>query len=152
MKRLSKWLKRIFLLLLIFFIGSNYIMYNHAYYFTHFVPKDIPKVKSQDLNKKGFWKKLKLAIFGVEIGKPRNKETPDSTYKEVIFGQHPRLHAWWIPCNKQPKGVVIMFHGYNSCKSSQLERARIVRQLGFHTFLVDLLACFLEYTFNVITT
>jgi alpha-beta hydrolase superfamily lysophospholipase len=30
-----------------------------------------------------------------------------------------------------------MFHGYSSSKSNQLDRAKVVRELGFHTFLVD---------------
>ncbi|MCH2021656.1 MAG: lysophospholipase [Saprospiraceae bacterium] len=135
---MRKWLKKVFWVLLLLFILTNYIMYNHAYYFTHFVPENIANLKSEDINNKSFWKKLTLAIWGIKIGKPQNTEKPDINYKEVTFGQHPKLHAWWIPCDKQAKGIFIIFHGYNSSKSSQLDRARVIRKLGFHTFLVDM--------------
>ncbi len=132
-----KWIKRIFYLFILFFIFTNYVLYNHAYYFTHFVNKELPKVKSQDINKKSFGEKLKLGIWGVELPKQQNLTKPDSLYEEAFIGAHPRLHTWWIPTNKEARGIIILFHGYNSCKSSQLERSRVFRKLGYHTFLVD---------------
>jgi len=135
--RLGKWIKRLFYLTIFLFISSNFIIYNHAYYFTHFVDKDLPKVTSQDINKKSLSEKIKLGIMGTEIPKPRNKVKPDSSFKEITMGNHPRLHAWWIPTSIPPKGIMIMFHGYSACKASLLERARVLRKLGYHTFLVD---------------
>jgi hypothetical protein len=133
----GKWLKRLFYLCLFLFISSNFVLYNHAYYFTHFVDKDLPKVTSQTIQSKSMLDKVKLGIFGVEIPKPRNKITPDSTYKVVTLGSKPQLHAWMIPTHLAPKGVLILFHGYSSSKSSLLERAKMLRKLGYHTFLVD---------------
>jgi alpha-beta hydrolase superfamily lysophospholipase len=134
---LGKWLKRLFFLFLFFFISSNFVLYNHAYYFTHFVDKDIPKVTSQTIQSKSTLDKIKLGIYGVEIPKPRNKTTPDSTFKVVLLGNKPQLHAWMIPTSVTPKGVMILFHGYSGSKSSLLERAKVFRKLGYHTFLVD---------------
>jgi alpha-beta hydrolase superfamily lysophospholipase len=134
---LGKWLKRLFFLFLFLFISSNFVLYNHAYYFTHFVDKDLPKVTSQTIGSKSMLDKIKLGIFGVEIPKPRNSITPDSTYKAVTLGSKPQLHAWMIQTHLPPKGVMILFHGYSVSKSSLLGRAKVLRRLGYHTFLVD---------------
>lgn len=134
---LGKWLKRLFYLFLFLFISSNFVLYNHAYYFTHFVDKDLPKVTSQTIQSKSLMDKIKLGIYGVEIPKPRNKTTPESAYKAVTLGSQPQLHAWMIPTQLNPKGVMILFHGYSVSKSSLLERAKVLRKLGYHTFLVD---------------
>ena len=127
---LTKWIKRLFYLFLFFFISSNFVLYNHAYYFTHFVDKDLPKVTSQTIAAKTMTEKIKLGVFGVEIPKPRNKVTPDSAYKVITLGSQPQLHAWMIPTHLPPKGVMILFHGYTASKSSLLERAKVFRKLG----------------------
>lgn len=132
-----KWLKRLLYLALFVFISSNFVIYNHAYNFTHFVDKDLPKVKTEDLAKKTLSEKINLGIYGVEIPKPRNTIQPDSDFKEVTFGKQPQLHAWWIPTTQTPKGIMLLFHGYSASKSSHLERAKVLRKLGYHTFLVD---------------
>ena len=134
---LSKWLKRLFYLSLFLFISANFVLYNHAYYFTHFVDKNLPKVTSQTIESKSMMEKIKLGVFGLQMPKPRNKVTPDSTYKVITLGSQPQLHAWMIPTHLPPKGVMILFHGYTSSKSALLERAKILRKLGYHTFLVD---------------
>lgn len=133
----TKWLKRLFYLFIFVFISSNFVLYNHAYYFTHFVDKDLPKVTSQTIQSKTMMEKIKLGIYGVEIPKPRNKVTPDSAYQVITLGRHPQLHAWMVPTHLPPKGVMILFHGYTASKSSLLERAKVLRKLGYHTFLVD---------------
>ena len=134
---LGKWLKRLFYLFLFLFISTNFVLYNHAYYFTHFVDKDLPKITSQTIAAKSMMEKLKLGIFGIEMPKPRNKVTPDSAYTVITLGRQPQLHAWMIPTHLAPKGVMILFHGYTGSKSSLLNRAKVFRKLGYHTFLVD---------------
>lgn len=133
----SKWLKRLVYLSIFVFISSNFVLYNHAYYFTHFVDKDLPKVTTATLDNKSLMDKIKLGIYGVEIPKPRNKTLPDSTYQAVTLGSQPQLHAWMLLTTQTPKGVMILFHGYSVSKSSLLERAKVLRKLGYHTFLVD---------------
>lgn len=135
---LWKWLKRLLYLLVCFFIGSNIILYNHAYYFTHFVDKDLPKITTQEVNKKTIGEKIKLGLCGVEIPKPRNNTKPNQDFKEISLGSQPQLNAWWIPTSKPAKGIMLLFHGYNSSKSAQLGHANVFRTLGYHTFLVDL--------------
>jgi len=134
---LGKSLKRLFYLFLFLFISTNFALYNHAYYFTHFVDKDLPKITSQTIASKSIVEKIKMGIFGIEIPKPRNKVSPDSAYTSIIIESSPQLHAWMIPTHLPPKGVMILFHGYTGSKSSLLDRANVFRKLGYHTFLVD---------------
>lgn len=134
---LGKWFKRLVYLSIFIFISSNVVLYNHAYYFTHFVDKDLPKVTSQTIQVMSMTDKIKLGLFGVEIPKPLNKVSPDSTFKAVTLGSNPQLHAWMIPTSVPPKGIMILFHGYSASKATLLERAKVLRKLGYHTFLVD---------------
>lgn len=137
-----RWLKRLFYLLLLLFIGLNVVIYNHAYKFTHFVEKDIPKFKATYAQDLGTWQdKAKLGLFGIETPKSKNTTTPRYKYEAVTLRDSLQLSAWWIPARtSRPKGTVILFHGYNSRKSAVLGPAGIFRSLGYHTFLVDLRA------------
>ncbi len=135
-----RWLKRLFYFAILLFVLTNVVLYNHAYNFTHFVDKDIPKLKATHAKDLGsFTDKLKLAFWGIEVPKSQNTSLPDSTFEAFTFGANPRLHAWWIASKQVPKakGVVILFHGYGGNKTGLLEPARVFRQLGYHTFLID---------------
>lgn len=136
--RFFKFLLRTTLwLCLLAFIGLNIVLYNHAYYFTHFTDKDIPKITSKDLKTKTTTERLELAFWGVELPKPKLKELPAVKYEEIWLEGEERLHGWWIPREDAAKGVVILCHGYQINKSSQLGRASVYHKLGYHTFLID---------------
>lgn len=47
------------------------------------------------------------------------------------------LHSWLIPADGEGKGIVLLFHGKDSNKSSLMHPAKILNQLGYHTLLVD---------------
>jgi alpha-beta hydrolase superfamily lysophospholipase len=47
-----------------------------------------------------------------------------------------RLEAWLLAPPK-PKGTVVLFHGYATCRSSLLEQGRAFHDLGFAAVLVD---------------
>lgn len=112
-------------------------MYNHAYNFTHFVDKDLPRITTQSLKQQSLEERLKLAFFGVEIPKSRNKIQPQRTFKTITIGASPQLHTWWMPIKQSPKGVVLLFHGYTSKKSNLLNNAYALQRLGYHCLLVD---------------
>ena len=132
-----KWIKRLSIAALLLFGLLNFIIYNHAYRLTHFVDKAVPKLNTEAIAKKSFWEKSKLAIMGTENPKLSKQRMPDSLFKAFTIGNHPRLHAWWTETNTAAKGVVLLFHGYNSNKSSMLNRSRVFRKLGYHCLLVD---------------
>lgn len=48
------------------------------------------------------------------------------------------LHSWLIPVsNQQAKGMVLLFHGKDNNKSSLMDSAEILYQMGYHSMLVD---------------
>jgi fermentation-respiration switch protein FrsA (DUF1100 family) len=46
------------------------------------------------------------------------------------------LHAWWLPVTKA-RGTVLLFHGNAGNISHRIEYARMFRELGYSTLLVD---------------
>lgn len=134
---MKKILKLLLFLSLVFIIVSNVVFYNHAYNFTHFVDKDIPKITTQSLKNQSLEERLKLAFFGVEIPKSNNKIEPQYPFKTVSIGSAPQLSAWWMLAPRNAKGVVVLLHGYTSKKSNLLNNAYVFRRLGYHCLLVD---------------
>lgn len=129
-----KWLLG---LSLVGIVTLNVVLYNHAYYFTHFTDKDIPRISRQAVQQQGWQERLKLGFFGVEIPKSRNKILPSAPFKTVNLMGTPQLEAWMIATDHPVRGVVLLFHGYTSQKSAHLDVAQTFRQMGYHTFLVD---------------
>ncbi len=130
--RWFRWFKWLLGLFLIGVIGLNVVLYNHAYYFTHFIDADIPRINSQTVQQQGWQERLKLGFFGVEIPKSRNKILPEVPFKTKQMMGTPQLEAWMIPTDRRAQGVVVLFHGYTSKKSAKLRVARAIRQVGYH--------------------
>lgn len=132
-----RWFRWLLGLFLMGIVVLNMVLYNHAYYFTHFTDKDIPRLNSQAVQQQSWQERLKLGFFGVEIPKSRNKILPSAPFKTIYLMGVPQLEAWMIPTDRPVQGVVLLFHGYTSKKSAQLGVAQAFRQMGYHTFLVD---------------
>lgn len=128
-------IKKIGLFSMIVFLLGNFIIYNHAYRFSHF-DKTEENVKTKKPEELSISAKIKTLIFGVNISKPKNKAYPTKTYETVTLKSNETLEAWHI---KMPdsKGTIIMFHGYSSSKSGLLSYAEAFNQKGYSTFLVD---------------
>lgn len=135
--RWSRGFKFLGFLVVLGIVLVNVVLYNHAYYFTHFVDKDLPRLTSAAIQQQPLQERLKLAFFGVEIPKSQNKITPSASYETITLAGNPSLEAWYIPTEQPVQGVVVLFHGYTSQKSSQLGNARTFRKMGYHTLLVD---------------
>lgn len=87
------------------------------------------------------WKKVSMLFIGVNIPKPLNSSGPaqwDLPHRVHRFKVNSvvELEAWYIP-RPQAKGLVLLFHGYASSKSSLLPEAKAFHELGYATFLVD---------------
>ncbi|MFK7797347.1 MAG: alpha/beta hydrolase [Aureispira sp.] len=134
---IKKVLKLLLFLSLVFMVVSNIILYNHAYNFTHFVDKDLPKITTQSVKDKSLEDRLKLAFLGVEIPKSNNTIEPQTPFKTITIGDFPTLHAWELNSSRSPKGIVLLFHGYTSKKSNMLNNAYVLQKLGYHCLLVD---------------
>ena len=135
--RWSKLLKWLLLLFLVLGILLNVVLYNHAYYFTHFGDQTLPRLTTAKVQQKPWSERLKLGFFGVEIPKSRNKITPAVPHKTVRILGTPALETWYIPTERPVRGIAALFHGYASSKASLLYPAEALRAMGYHTLLVD---------------
>ncbi len=131
MKTLLKYLKRTFLFL---FLLLNVVSCNHAYKFTHFAEKNISKSgKPEHLP---FTEKLKVIFWGISNPKPVNYHKPARTHETITIQSKEKLEAWLVS-PENPKGVVLLFHGYSGSKSGIINYAEEFHQKGYHTLLVD---------------
>lgn len=118
----------------IVFILMNVVAIFHAYKFTHFVDSSIEKTK--DPEKLTTSQKISTLIFGVNNPRPTNTKFPSIDFETVNLHSNRKIECWEIKTSN-PKGTVILFHGFSGKKSEMLENAEIFRKLGFNTFLVD---------------
>ena len=106
---------------------------------THFL-QDGPRTgKKETLS---LLQKLSVAALGVRIPKPRNEGTPIDRQMPFDTWTIPvepaiTLEAWAIR-RDDPKGVVLLFHGYADRKSSDLGEAKAFLDQGWAPVLVDL--------------
>lgn len=134
MKFYIKVLKRLLWIFLFIFIVMNLLSYFHAYKFTHFENSII--VKTKDVKLLSFSNKIKTIILGINNPRPIKKCIPKIFYETIKLKSNKEIEAWLIKA-KNPKGTVILFHGYSCEKSSMLDKAELFLKLGYSTFLVD---------------
>jgi uncharacterized protein len=120
------------------FVVFNIIAYNQAYTMTHFSEGGARTRKPEV--QKGM-AKFKVLLSGVNIPRPVNKSKPSDFGMEydvhsIPVGEDVLLEAWFMPC-EAAKGLVMLFHGYGSCKDKLLPEARAFHDLGYSTVLVD---------------
>ena len=85
--------------------------------------------------------KLTVILSGVNVPRPRIGSTPrdmNLPFETHRFasGDGATLEAWHIP-GKKERPLVVLFHGYVASKSTLLSAARVFRDLGYATLLVD---------------
>ncbi len=121
------------------FIVLNVFAYGHAYSMTHFSAAGVRTGRPETLT---LVQKLRVAAAGVELPKPRNEATP--------LDRGMPFETWTIPVERsvsleawsvravEPRGVVVLFHGYADRKSSILAEAKAFLAHGWSPVLVDL--------------
>lgn len=112
----------------------NVIAIFHSYKFTHFI--DSKTEKTKDPKKLTTGQKISTLIFGVNNPRPTNEKTPSTDFETIILNSNKKIECWHIKA-PNPKGTVILFHGFGGQKASLLDKAEIFREQGFNTFLVD---------------
>lgn len=119
----------------------NVIAYKHAHSMLNFRVDGVCKEGAAALP---LLQKLRVLFSGLPLQKPQNDEWPNDY--QLPFEVHKiesdglTLEAWMIPA-PEPKGTVVLFHGYGGSKSGVLGEAKGFHQLGYNTFLVDLRGC-----------
>jgi hypothetical protein len=119
-------------------VGANVLAYRHAHAFTRFASSGRRTPTAEALSAS---EKVKTLFAGPVIPRPTNRLTPSSVGLEYetrtfVTGDGVSLEAWLVPA-AQPRGLVVMFHGYADSKSSLLPEARALHELGWSTLLVD---------------
>ncbi len=126
--------RRFFWALLVLFVCTNIVAYQHAYKFTHFT-NDV-SARTKDPKALDAFSKVKLLFTGIDNPKPKNKRLPSQDYQTIKIESTEVLECWQINV-PNAKGTIIMFHGYAGEKSSLLERADEFLKQGYQIFLVD---------------
>src|SRR5262249_50052105 len=82
----------------------------------------------------------KVLLSGVTIPRSENRAGPDSvglSFETVrVPGGGRELEAWHLP-HAGGRALVLMFHGYTSCKCEMLAEAKAFHELGYVPLLVD---------------
>jgi alpha-beta hydrolase superfamily lysophospholipase len=127
-------IKRVWLATCLILVLMNVVAVVHAWKFTHFSLSEIPKISSPEaLSLAG---KLKALAFGVQNPKPRSAQKPETPYEVLNLQSNVQLETFHMPVTES-KGVVLIFHGYGSEKSSRLAQAAYFNSLGYAAILTD---------------
>lgn len=126
--------KRVFWISIVIFILMNVVAIFHAYKFTHFTELKVEKTKDAKSLTTG--QKITTLLFGVSNPRPENKAFPTGDYETIKLSSNREIECWSIK-TENPKGTVIVFHGFSGEKSSMLDKASVFGKLGFNTLLVD---------------
>lgn len=130
----KQFLKKVSWVILFIFLFMNVVAFFHAYKFTHFAGSSLSKTK--DPKQLTTLDKLEAAVFGVNNPRPIAKKIPTQDFQTIQIESNKMIACWWIK-SENPKGTIVLFHGYSGEKSSLLERANVFRDLGYNTLLVD---------------
>lgn len=131
------------LVLLAIFLFVNVLAYRHAYAMTHFVRGGRPKATPDDRpHPEGMsaWQKLGVLLGGLSLHRPENLVTPSAVgldYDTLTFpGETGALEGWYAP-HEDARGVVLIFHGYGSCKGEMLPEMKGFHDLGYACLAID---------------
>ncbi len=136
--RAGTWLKLLAVLLIVGFISMNAMAYMHASAMVEFTDSHTRTQSPEELS---LGAKFKVLLFGINLPRPENKQTP--TDKGLPYDTHRypgaeghTLEAWSIP-GANDDILIILFHGYADSKDTLLLTAKQLNELGFSTLLVD---------------
>lgn len=148
MRRAFRWCRRrwgrsLAVLVVCGLVGVNALAYQHAQAMTHFEVG--PPSAGASRRPASLLGKLRLALCGVRLSRPQHPERPEDlglpAEEVTIAGKAGRLAAWYVSAadaeKAGPRGLVILFHGYITCKARLLAEAAAFRALGQDCLLVD---------------
>jgi len=128
--RLFYWSMGVFIVLL------NLVAFIHAYKFTHFSNATV--VRTRDPKELSMSDKLVTLVFGIDNPRPTHRSKPNVPYSTIKISQPDTITCWQINVDN-PRGVVILFHGYAGDKSQLLTRSKLFLDFGYNVLLVDFL-------------
>jgi len=120
----------------VFIVLLNLVAFIHAYKFTHF--SNAADVRTRDPTELSISDKLETLVFGIHNPRPTHRSIPNLPYSTIKIGQPNTISCWQINVDN-PRGVVILFHGYAGNKSQLLARSKSFIAFGYNVLLVDFL-------------
>lgn len=133
-KRSKKSLRSLLYLTIVLFILLNVFAAIQAYSMTHFVVNSDTEKSNTEFT---VGNALKAIVFGIDLPRPITKITPDRPFEAVTIAVDSKnsLDAWIIRTDSVSKGMAILFHGYGAEKSSMLNQAYILLDMGYDVLL-----------------
>lgn len=128
--------------LLLGFVALNVLAYRHAGAMLTYHPGAPRPPSPESLT----WsQKVQVLLSGVALPRPTNQRSPDEFRLKadtVAFraADGTRLEAWLMR-HAEPRGTVLVFHGYSASRASMLDEAAEFFRLGYHVLLVDFRGC-----------
>jgi alpha-beta hydrolase superfamily lysophospholipase len=124
---------------LLYLLGFVFLLLNtiacfHAYKFTHF--DETITQKPKDPKDLVFTEKLQALLLGVSLPRPQNSSSPNFPFSEITLNSNKKIVCWLSKIDN-PKGTVILFHGYGGQKAKMIDKANEFIKLGYNTLLVD---------------
>jgi len=135
--RIKRMLIMITLGLIVILILVNILAWNHARCMMTYSGKELtPCIEQLTIVDK-----LSVLMGGISIPRPATLRTPadkNLPWKEVFIEcvGNQRLSAWYIP-RKGSRDLAVLYHGYCGEKSSMLDAAGLMYEMGWSVFLVD---------------
>lgn len=126
------------LTLLTCFVLLNALAYRHARAMLVFSDEAVKTPPPQALP---VWGKVKALALGVTVPRPTLSRSPadvglPSETVRFVADAGVKLEAWLV-APPEPKGTVVLFHGYGACRSALLPEAKALVALGYAALLVD---------------
>ena len=116
---------------------SNLLAWNQAWAMTHYAAGGQRTAPPESLS---LVDKIGAILLGVTVPRPANSNIPAqvglSFEMRTIPVDDGRLEVWYAT-SQGGRGVVLMFPAYAESKSSLLQSARAIADLGFDTLMVD---------------
>ncbi len=129
----GKYIKRIVWAFAVIFLFMNAVAFVHAYRFTHFSEGNTPRPNTDQLSTSEI---VKMLLFGVQNPRPENTLRPGRAFGTVRLYGNKKIECWSIKV-PDPKGTVVLFHGYGGQKSFMLDKSEQFLKMGYNTLLVD---------------
>ncbi len=82
-----------------------------------------------------FGEKVSAVFLGVNNPRPRNRKV-DIPHEVIRLKSNKSIEAWMLNV-PNPKGTVLICHGYGGEKASMIDKAQVFQSLGYNVMLVD---------------
>jgi alpha-beta hydrolase superfamily lysophospholipase len=133
-RRRTRWL---FVAVALLLVIPNLLAWNQAWAMTHYAARGQRTAPPERLS---LVDKIGAILLGVTVPRPANSSSPAqvglSFEMRTILVDDGRLEVWYAT-SQGGRGVVLMFPAYAESKSSLLQSARAIADLGFDTLMVD---------------